>query len=419
MGMNVKKLAMITCAIMAMALHAQAEDITLNYWASWTPGTPEETKSVERIHAYEKSHPGIKVNVQVITFGMLHDKLLTAVTGNDAPDVSWGLSEWFGELRQMNALMDLSPYAAKWPDRDSIRANVLTSLTVDGKLLALPQYIGLRAMVYHEDQLKKAGYNEPPKTWNDLLDMAAKVKSATGKFAFGIAGTGVRAPQELIAFLAQNDVLIARPQADGKYKNTWESDPVELKRAAEVFAFYKDMLAKGLIAPDAAGWGWQEEDTNFALGQYAMVIDGPWMQNLATQNGATMGDAKVAPPPYKIKPATFFEVSPLYLFKNSKHPDEAWKFASYILSKEWQEDIRPDNSPRVDVLGHPQWGKGFTDLAPSGVVFPPVALGQITKSMTDSIGRVLIRKEDPKAVATWLAKAINQDLRKSGQLSSK
>ena len=417
--MKVRKLAMVVCSMLALAASAWAEDVTLNYWASWTPGTPEETKSMERIRSYEKSHPGVKVNVQVITFGMLHDKLLTAVTGNDAPDVSWGLSEWFGELRQMNALLDLSPYAAKWQDRGAIRANVLTSLSVDGKLLALPQYIGLRALVYHEDLLKKAGYSEAPKTWNELLGMAAKVKSATGKYAFGIAGTGVRAPQELIAFLAQNDVLIARPQSDGKYKNTWESDPAELKRAAEVFAFYKDMLDKGLIAPDAVGWGWQEEDTNFALGQYAMVVDGPWMQNLATQNGATMGDAKVAPPPYNLKPATFFEVSPLYLFKSSKHPDEAWNFASYILSKEWQEDIRPDNSPRADVVGHPQWGKGFTDLAPTGVVFPPVALGQITKSMTDSVGRVLIRKEDPAAVAKWLAKAINQDLRKSGQLSSK
>lgn len=417
--MKLKKLALMASIVLTFASQVRAEDITINFWASWTPGTPEETKSVERIKAYEKTHPGVKVNVQVITFGMLHDKLLTAVAGGDAPDVSWGLSEWYGELRQMNALMDLTPYAAKWSDRSNIRPNVLTSLTTDGKLLALPQYIGLRALVYHEDMLKKAGYSEPPKTWNDMLSMAGKVKAATGKYAFGIAGTGVRAPQELIALLAQNDVLIARPQADGKYKNTWLNDPAELKRAGEVYKFYKDMLDKGLIPPDATGWGWQEEDTNFALGQYAMVVNGPWMQNLALQNGATMGDAKVAPPPYKLKPATFFEVSPLYLFKTSKHADEAWKFATYILSKEWQEDIRPDNSPRADVIGHAQWGKGFTDLAPTGVVFPAVALGQITKSMTDSIGRVLIRKDDPTAVATWLAKAINQDLRKSGQLSAK
>lgn len=415
----IRRIALVACATLALAAPAWAKDVTLNYWASWSPGTPEETKSMERIHAYEQKNPGVRINVQVISFGMLHDKLLTAVTGNDAPDVSWGLSEWFGELRQMNALLDLSPYAATWPDRASIRPNVLSSLTVDGKLLALPQYIGLRALVYHDDLLKKAGIAQPPSTWDELLGMAAQVKSRTGKYAFGIAGTGVRAPQELIAYLAQNDVLIARPQADGKYKNTWQSDPAELQRAAEVFAFYRDMLAKGLVAPDAAGWGWQEEDTNFAIGQYAMVVDGPWMQNLATQNGATMGDAKVAPPPYKRKPATFFEVSPLYVFRSTKNPDEAWKFASYILSREWQEDIRPDNSPRADVVGHPQWGKGFTDLAPTGVVFPPVALGQISKSMTDSIGRVLLRKEDPAAVATWLGKAINQDLRKSGQLSAK
>ena len=50
----------------------------------------------------------------------------------------------------------------------------------------------------------------------------------------------MRAPQELIAYLAQNNLAVAgRRRATGKYRNTWNDDPAELKRAAEVFAFYK------------------------------------------------------------------------------------------------------------------------------------------------------------------------------------
>ena len=396
-----------------------AEPVTIHFWVAWSPGTPEETKSIARIRAYETAHPGVKVDVQVITYGMLHDKLLTSIRGGDAPDLSWGLSEWFGELRQMDALLDLTSYAGGWPDKDAIRPNVLQSLTVKGKLLALPQYLGLRALVYHEAQLKQAGIDAPPKTWDELVASAVKLKAQSGKYGFGIAGTGVRSPQELIAYLAQNDVLIAREMPDGKFKNTWAQDKAELARAAEVYAFYRTMLDKGVIPSAAAGWGWQEEDTNFALGQYAMVVDGPWMQNLAEQNPAPMTDARVAPPPYKKRPATFFEISPLYLYKGTKHAKETWEFAAYILSKDWQAEIRPDNSPRADVAGSPTWGKGFTDLAPSGVVFPPVALGQITKSMEDSIGRVLLKNEDPAKVAAWLGDAINRELKRSGQLSAK
>jgi len=52
------------------------------------------------------------------------------------------------------------------------------------------------------------------------------------------------------------------------------------------------------------------------------------------------------------------------------------------------------------------------------VVFPPVALGQITRAMEESIGRVLLKKEDPAEVAAWLAKQVNRALRQSGELSS-
>ncbi|MNR54764.1 hypothetical protein D3C85_1750060 [compost metagenome] len=89
------------------------------------------------------------------------------------------------------------------------------------------------------------------------------------------------------------------------------------------------------------------------------------------------------------------------------------------MGKEWQTAIRPTNSPRTDVVSDGPWGKGFTDLAPSGVVFPSVSLGGITKDMEDSIARALIKNDPVDAVAKWLSEAINNDLKKSGELSTK
>ena len=86
--------------------------------------------------------------------------------------------------------------------------------------------------------MKAAGLAAPPKTWDELIADAKAIKAKTGKFGFGIAGTGVRSPQELILYLAQNNLAIAERKADGKYTNTWLDDKAKLK-AAEVFAFYK------------------------------------------------------------------------------------------------------------------------------------------------------------------------------------
>jgi multiple sugar transport system substrate-binding protein len=398
---------------------SKQEKVTLEFWAAWTPNSDEAVKTEAQIKKFEEAHPNIKINTQLITYDILHDKLAAAIAAGNPPDLSWGLSEWFGEFNKMDALADLTPYMNQWSDKDKLYANVISSLTIDGKLKALPQYLGIRALLYHENMLKKAGIDTPPKTWDELLASASKIKEANGKEAFGIAAAGVRSPQELIAFLASNDVQLMKKMDDGKFKNTWATNADEMKGAAEVFQFYKDLLAKGVIKSDAKTWGWQEEDSNFAQGQYAMVVNGPWIEGRSKENPEEMKDVKVAAPPYKKKPATFLEVSPLYLYKQSKHTKEAWEFASYILSKEWQSAIRPTNSPRTDVVSDSQWGKGFTQLAPTGVVFPEVSLGGVTKVMTDSIARALIKNDPAEDVAKWLSNAINEELKKSGELSSK
>ena len=417
--MRIRKIGLLLGGLLlAPILPATAEPVTLQFWAAWDLNQPDAQAMQGQIAAFEQAHPDIRIEIQTIAFGALHDKLVTAVAGGDAPDISWGLPEWFGELSRMGALLDVTPYAADWPDRAAIYPNVLDGLTIDGKLMAMPHYLGIRALLVHDAVLQKAGIAEPPKTWDELVAAAVKIKAATGQYGFGIAGTGVRAPQELIMYLAQNDVAIARRQPDGGYRNGWADDPAELARATEVFAFYRRLLDEGAIAPEAAGWGWEEEDSNFALGKYAMVVDGAWMQSRAQQNPETMADVKVAPPPYKAKPATFFEINPFYLFKSTQHPKEVWEFASFMAGRDYQAAGRPTTSVRKDVVSTDLWGQGFASLAPSGVVFPPVALGQVTRAMEESIGRVLLKQEDPAAVAAWLGKQVNKALRQSGELSS-
>ena len=395
------------------------KQVTIDYWAAWAPGSEEERKTKEQIKKFEEEHPNIKVNTQIITFDALHDKLVASISAGNAPDLSWGLSEWFGEFNKMGALQDLTPYVDKWSDKDTIYPNVMEALTYDGKITALPQYLGIRALLYHEDMLKAAGIDSPPTTFDELIDVADEIKEATGKEAFGIAGAGVRSPQELLAYLASNDLVIAEKMSDGKYKNTWKDNTEQLERAAEVFKYYQDLLDKGVIPADSKAWGWEEEDTNFAIGKYAMVVNGPWIQDREKENPEEMKDVKVAAPPYIKTPATFLEISPLYLFKDSEHPEETWEFASYILSEEWQSNIRPTNSPRSDVISDSQWGKGFTELAETGITYPEISLGGVTKNMEDALAKSLLQNEDPKKVAEWLSDAINDSLKKSGDLSSK
>ncbi|MBW5447596.1 extracellular solute-binding protein [Cohnella sp. CFH 77786] len=390
--------------------------ITLNMWAA-LDSTEAGKKTLAKIEAFNNLQKDVQVNVQIISYDVMHDKLIAAINAGDAPDLTWGLSEWFGELNKMDALADMTPYIDKWEDKSKIFPNVLDAVTVDGKVKALPNYLGIRALLYHKDILAQAGYNAPPKTWDELLKMASVIKEKTGKEAFGIAGKGVRSPQELMMYLAQNGLTVADRQADGKYKNTWADNPDQLKKAAEVFKFYQDLLATKTIKSDAKTWGWEEEDQNFALGQYAMVVNGPWMEGRAKDNPDTMKDVEIAAPIYSEKPATFLEVAMLFPFK-SDHPDATWKLASYLIGKDYQTEINyAGNSPRSDVQATNKWGKDFLALAPQGQVFPPVSLSGITTALEDSLARAMLKNDKPEVVAQWLSDAINESLRKTGELS--
>ncbi|MGM0879661.1 MAG: hypothetical protein ACQEXQ_01305 [Bacillota bacterium] len=63
-----------------------------------------------------------------------------------------------------------------------------------------------------------------------------------------------------------------------------------------MFKFYQDMLAAKAIQTDAKTWGWEEEDQNFVLAQYAMVVNGTWIEGRSSENPDGMKDVKVATP---------------------------------------------------------------------------------------------------------------------------
>lgn len=394
------------------------QKVNLKFWAALDPSTDEGKAIQAKVKEFDDAHENITVDLQVITYDILHDKLVASINAGDAPDISWGLAEWFGEFNTFGALADLTPYVDKWADKDKVYANVWDALKVDGKVKALPNYLGIRALLYHEQILKDAGYDAPPKTWDELLAMSSVVKEKTGKDAYGIAGAGVRSPQELIMYLAQNDVQLAKKMDDGKYKNTWLDNAEELAKAAEVFKFYQDMQSNKTITADAKTWGWEEEDQNFVLGQYAMVVNGPWIEGRSTENPDGMKDVKVAAPPYKNTPATFMEIAPLYVY-NSKHLDATWELASFLMGADYQNAVNPSKAPRSDIVSETGWGKDFVALASQGVVFPTVSLGGITKAMEDALARTMLKNDSSETVATWLAEAINKSLESTNELSGK
>jgi trehalose/maltose transport system substrate-binding protein len=116
--------------------------------------------------------------------------------GNSTPDVSGVDVIWPGALSE--ELMDLQPYLST--ELSSINADVAASYTVKGKLVAVPYHSDIGVLFYRKDLLQRYGYRAPPRTWDELEQMAVKIQNgerARGQKDFwgftwpGAAGEGL------------------------------------------------------------------------------------------------------------------------------------------------------------------------------------------------------------------------------------
>ena len=73
-------------------------------------------------------------------------------------------------------LLDLKPYVPAQEIADHFPGLIANS-TVNGRLVALPYNLSTGLLLYRTDLLRKYGYREPPKTWQELEKQAARIQA--------------------------------------------------------------------------------------------------------------------------------------------------------------------------------------------------------------------------------------------------
>jgi trehalose/maltose transport system substrate-binding protein len=160
------------------ACHQSApEPVTLNYLrVQWIPsGELPATEALSRKFTRETG-VGLRhlrgVQEETLDQLTLTHKLLQE--GGSGPDVLQVDVTWLGVLQ--GDLTDLRPYFAA--EISSMGPSVASNYIVDGKLVAIPYQIHVGFLEYRADLLREYGYDHPPRTWDELERMAARIQTS-------------------------------------------------------------------------------------------------------------------------------------------------------------------------------------------------------------------------------------------------
>ena len=111
----------------------------------------------------------------------LSRKLLEEQRG--VPDVMGIDVIWPGALEEH--LLDLRPYLAA--ELSALDPKLVATYIVNGKVVAIPYFTHIGVLEYRSDLLREYGYKHPPRTWNELENMAERIQAgerAKGKKDF-------------------------------------------------------------------------------------------------------------------------------------------------------------------------------------------------------------------------------------------
>lgn len=231
----------------------------LSFWAMGVEG--ENVKKL--IPEFEKKY-NVNVKVQQIPWTAAHEKLITAFVSKTLPDVFQLGNTWIPEFVAINAIEPLDTLIFNYAiDLNDYFTGILESNKINGIIYGIPWYVDTRVLFYRKDLIERAGWKNPPKTWNELYELSKRVKDLNKNYAIYFP-TNEWVP--LIIFSLQNNAELLK----NNYTEPAFTDTQFIEAFEFLSKFYKEKLSPSNIT----------EVTNvyqaFEEGYIAMYITGPW-----------------------------------------------------------------------------------------------------------------------------------------------
>ena len=318
-----KKLVSLLLAVLMLTVVASfglAEDVTLDVIiAQYGPNTNnwflgDGMDGSNFVKKFEEANPGIKLNLEVVSWNDIYTVVSTRISNNNAPDIL--NIDTFADYANEGLLLPVSDYCPETLFADFFPSFIEQSV-IDGVCWAVPDLASARALYYNADLLEGAGV-EVPTTWAELEDACQAIIDAYGGevYPWGIDMTTDEGQAAFAYYVWGNNGGFV--DAEGNW--TVNSD-ANVQAVEYAINLYK----QGFTNPNPATQTRYDLQDMFGAGKLAMVIAPNSLPTYIADKGYTNVNYAVANIPHN-EGATSSSVGIMdrvMAFKDDTAPDQA------------------------------------------------------------------------------------------------
>ena len=299
---------------------AFADDITLDVIiAQYGPNTNnwflgDGMDGSSFVKKFEEANPGVKLNLEVVSWNDLDTVVSTRISNNNAPDIL--NNDNFAEYQAEGLLLPVTDYCPETLFADYFPSFIEQSV-VDGVCWAVPDLASARALYYNVDIFNEVGI-EVPTTWAELEDACQAIIDFYGGevYPWGVDMTTDEG-QACFAYYAWGN--------DGGFIDAEGNWIVNCDANVEAIQYVLGLIEKGYTNPNPATQTRYDLQDMFGAGKLAMVIAPNSLPSYCAQKGYTSinyGTASIPANEGKVA-ATVGVMDRIMAFKDDTAPDQA------------------------------------------------------------------------------------------------
>jgi multiple sugar transport system substrate-binding protein len=345
--------------------------------------TPDENNAIAA--EFNKNNPDIKVVIDYVAYDALHDKIVTSMAVTPPSYDAFLMDDgWYGEFQKAGYLLDVTDKITQ-DMKDKVFKSAWGVTTVGDKIYGLPYFLDTKYFYYNEELLKQAGFNEPPKTWEEMLDMAKVIKEKN-IVEFPIVWSWAQKEAAICDWV----VLLTGDggtMMDASGKPAFNSD-----KGVETLTWMVKSIDDKLSNPASVADVEDNVVTVMQQGKAVFALNWLYMANAVNFNekdSKVVGKIKIAlMPVFKsaaaagLKSTSINGSMGMSVAAGSAHPEETWKFITYLGSEDVMNKYSANLLPFWATSFEGDAGKALVALSPVNAMTVPAFQMQFPYAVT-------------------------------------